>query len=119
VGSPPQEHRLRANGVELTCFEWHRELRGRQPPILLVHATGFHARVWDPVVERLGERHVISVDQRGHGRSEKTAITHWEVFGRDLAALVRELGLRDVLGPWWTRRPRSPTASAGWCSSIP
>jgi pimeloyl-ACP methyl ester carboxylesterase len=94
----PQEHRLRANGVELACFEWHRELRGRQPPILLVHATGFHARVWDPVVERLGERHVISVDQRGHGRSEKTAITHWEVFGRDLVALVRELGLRDVLG---------------------
>ena len=33
----PQEHRLRANGVELACFEWHRELRGRQSPILLVH----------------------------------------------------------------------------------
>jgi pimeloyl-ACP methyl ester carboxylesterase len=63
-----------------------------------VHATGFHARVWDQVIRHLGERHVISVDQRGHGRSQKTEIRHWKVFGKDLAAFVRELDLRDVLG---------------------
>jgi pimeloyl-ACP methyl ester carboxylesterase len=84
--------------VELAYFEWRRELRGRDAPILLVHATGFHARVWDQMIRHLGERHVISVDQRGHGRSQKTEITHWKVFGQDLAAFVRELDLRDVLG---------------------
>jgi pimeloyl-ACP methyl ester carboxylesterase len=76
----------------------HRELRGREAPILLAHATGFHARIWDQVIRHLGERHVIPVDQRGHGRSEKTEITHWKVFGQDLAAFVRELDLFDVIG---------------------
>ena len=94
----PTERRIRANGIELTCFEWGAGWRGRGPTLLLVHATGFHARCWDPVVQRLGDRHVIAVDQRGHGRSEKTPITHWKVFGEDLVDLVRELDLREVLG---------------------
>lgn len=94
----PEEHRAQVNGVELAYFEWRRELRGREAPILLAHATGFHARVWDQMIRHLGERHVISLDQRGHGRSQKTEITHWKVFGRDLAAFVRKLDLRDVLG---------------------
>jgi pimeloyl-ACP methyl ester carboxylesterase len=50
------------------------------------------------MLRHLGERHVISLDQRGHGRSQKTEITHWKVFGQDLAAFVRELDLHDVLG---------------------
>lgn len=90
------ERRIRANGIELACFEWGE--RGQGPTLLLVHATGFHARCWDPVVARLGDRHVIAVDQRGHGRSEKTEITHWDVFGRDMAELVRALELVDVVG---------------------
>ncbi|MBW2372664.1 MAG: alpha/beta hydrolase [Deltaproteobacteria bacterium] len=84
--------------MELAYFEWRPELRGREAPILLVHATGFHARCWDPVIRRLGERHVIAVDQRGHGRSQKIEITHWKDLGQDLAAFVEALDLRDVLG---------------------
>ena len=94
----PEEQRVQVNGVELAYFEWRPELRGREAPILLAHATGFHARILDQMIRHLGERYIISVDQRGHGRSQKTEITHWEVFGRDLAAFVRELDLRDVLG---------------------
>ncbi len=94
----PELLRVEADGIELCCFEWGRSLRGQGPTLLLVHATGFHARCWDPVVRRLGERHVVAVDQRGHGRSEKTVIRHWEVFGRDLAGLLRTLDLRDVVG---------------------
>jgi alpha-beta hydrolase superfamily lysophospholipase len=91
--------------VELAYFEWRRELRCREATILLTHATGFHARVWDQMIRHLGERYVIAVDQRGHGRSQKTEITHWKVFGQDLTALVRELDLRDVMdfssSPTW------------------
>lgn len=94
----PVEHRVHANGVELAYFEWGSAQRGVGPTLLFVHATGFHARCWDPVIGRLGDRHVISVDQRGHGRSEKTEITHWKVFGQDLADFVRTLELSDVLG---------------------
>jgi pimeloyl-ACP methyl ester carboxylesterase len=86
------------NGIELAYFEWGSGYRGDGPTLLLVHATGFHARCWDPVVRRLGARHVIALDQRGHGRSEKTAITHWKVFGRELAEFVKALDLRDILG---------------------
>ena len=94
----PAQGRVHVNGVELAYFEWRPELRGREASILLVHATGFHARCWDPVIRRLGERHVIAVDQRGHGRSQKLEITHWKDLGRDLAAFVEALDLRDVLG---------------------
>jgi lipase len=94
----PTEHRLRANGIEQAYFEWGAAHRGRGPTLLFVHATGFHARVWDPVIQRLGERHVVSLDQRGHGRSEKTEITHWKPFGEDLASLVDALDLTDILG---------------------
>lgn len=94
----PSEHRVALPGVELAYFEWRAELRDRGPTLLLAHATGFHARCWDAVVRRLPERHVVSVDQRGHGRSQKTEITHWRVFGEDLRDFADALDLRDVLG---------------------
>ena len=94
----PTEQRVDTGRIEQAYFEWGREHRGRGPTLLLVHATGFHARCWDPVVRRLGERHVIAVDQRGHGRSEKIEITHWDVFGQDLAAFAKTLGLEGVVG---------------------
>jgi pimeloyl-ACP methyl ester carboxylesterase len=93
----PTRHRIPAHGVELCVFEWGRAAPGA-PTWLLAHATGFHARCWDPVVRRLGQRHVVAVDQRGHGRSDKPEITHWNVFGRDLEAVVRALDLADVIG---------------------
>ena len=84
----PREHRAHVNGVELAYFEWYPELRGSRAPILLVHATGFHARIWDEMIRHLGEQYVIAIDQRGHGRSEKREIRHGRVMGGDLAALV-------------------------------
>ncbi len=111
----PREGRARLNGVELAFVEWRPELRGRDAPILLVHATGFHARVWDQVVRHLGERYVISLDQRGHGRSENVEITHWEVFGQDLTALVRELDLRDVIGVGHSMGGHAMTEAAAAC----
>ena len=92
----PIEASTTVNGVSLTYFEWGREHGG--DPILLAHATGFHARCWDQVVAHLGRRRVIAVDQRGHGRSDKVARIRWQEFGRDLAELVRRLDLHDAVG---------------------
>ncbi len=98
-GAPqPVERRVRVNGIELAFFEWGSEFQGRSAPVLFAHATGFHARVWDRAIAQLGDRHVLALDQRGHGRSEKVEISDWSVFGRDLTAFVRELDLRDVIG---------------------
>jgi lipase len=94
----PTQHRLTVDGITLAAFEWHADRRGRGGTILLAHATGFHARCWDRVVAQLGGRHVIAVDQRGHGRSDKVLPVHWYDFGRDLAVVVRALALADVVG---------------------
>jgi len=112
----PAEYRARVNGVELAYFEWGRAVRGREASILLVHATGFHARTWDQVIRRLGGRHVIAVDQRGHGRSQKVAIEHWRSMGEDLTELVRELDLKDAVGVGHSMGGHSITEAAAACS---
>jgi len=94
----PRLHRVPAEGLELAVFEWGRA-RPDAASFLLAHATGFHARCWDAVVEALGERHVLAVDQRGHGRSRwDRPIEHWRVFGEDLSRVVEYLELRALVG---------------------
>ena len=94
----PVLHRVKANGIELAYFEWRAGLRGTDPTLLMVHATGFHGRVWDQIIARFPNRHVIALEQRGHGRSETTAIDGWNIFGRDLAAFAAAIELRDAVG---------------------
>jgi lipase len=94
----PAEHHITANGVDLCYFEWGTATAAA-PTVLLAHATGFHARCWDRVVAQLPEaRHVIALDQRGHGRSAKVPPFNWESFGADLAAFVAKLNLQRVVG---------------------
>ena len=69
-------------------------------PILLIHATGFHARVWDQTIARLpaGNR-IIAVDMRGHGQSEKKGVLlDWSLVARDVGDLVDHLKLQNVIG---------------------
>ena len=94
----PTLHRLRLNDCELAYYERHPELKGRGLTLLFVHATGFHARVWDQIIARLPRAHSIALDQRGHGRSESQRIPHWRVMGQDQAALVGALGLDGIVG---------------------
>ena len=63
--------------------------------MICVHATGFHGRVWEPFVPRLRERFgVVSLDQRGHGDSEKPPSGYeWTKFGDDILAVIDELEL--------------------------
>lgn len=93
----PEQHQQHLNGVDLCWFRW----RGSEPglaPVLLVHATGFHARCWDQVVHHLPGREVIAVDMRGHGRSGKNGPITWDTFGKDLVALIEHLGLHGAVG---------------------
>lgn len=77
-------------------FEWGD---AGAPVLLLVHATGFHARCWDQVVAALAPGYrVIAVDQRGHGRTGNVEPITWPAFGADLAALADALGLAQVTG---------------------
>lgn len=91
------ENYVSVNGVNLCWFEWGPEHRAAGT-VLLVHATGFHARCWDQTVAHLGQRHVIAVDMRGHGRSGKQPPYTWDVFGKDLSAFIEALSLENIVG---------------------
>ena len=86
------------NGIRLTYFERGLSFRTQKPTLLFLHATGFHARVWDKIIKGLGDYHIVAVDQRGHGRSEKRMIQHWHEFIADVEALIEHLDLTNIIG---------------------
>ncbi len=75
-------------------------LGGSGPPLLCVHATGFHGRIWEPFVPKLREHFsAISLDNRGHGDSGKPESGYgWTTFGDDVLAVVDELDLPAPVG---------------------
>lgn len=86
--------RLHANGIEIAAYEWP----GNEPSVFFAHATGFHARCWLQVIERLPGIHCYAIDMRGHGLSEKPAPPYrWRLFADDVAAAGRALGLSGAL----------------------
>jgi lipase len=92
----PAERSFQGNQVRLTYFEWGD---AGAPAVLLVHATGFHARCWDRTVAALGEGYrVIAPDMRGHGRSDRQGPYTWAEFDRDMEELVVGLGLHQAIG---------------------
>jgi pimeloyl-ACP methyl ester carboxylesterase len=86
-----------AGGVELVV---HR-LGGDGPPVMLVHATGFHGRCWIPLAASLTPSFSVwAIDQRGHGTSAKSPdgrYDDWEAFAADLLGAVDAVG-----GSGWT-----------------
>ncbi len=93
----PTPQFLDTDTARLCWFEWG-DPAGQA--ILLLHATGFHARCWDKVVEALPhDRRIIAVDHLGHGRSSKPeSLSDWAKTAEPLAALVEDLDLTDVIG---------------------
>ncbi len=97
TGRQAVENYVRVNGTDICWFEWGAKSPGEET-VLLIHATGFHARCWDRVVSYLDGKHVIAVDQRGHGRSDNTPPITWNRFGDDAIDLVRSLNLDNIVG---------------------
>ena len=78
-----------------TVYEWE----GDGPALLFCHATGFHGRVWDRVIEKLDGYHCISIDLRGHGRSTNTEPPYpWDSFVPDVMEIIKAMGLENVIG---------------------
>ncbi len=69
---------------------------GEGPPLVFLHATGFHGRCYVPLASALaGSFHCYAVDQRGHGGSDLSATGSydWRLFRDDLLAVLDRLGL--------------------------
>lgn len=70
------------------------DLGGDGPPLVFVHATGFHGRCYRRIAERLHDiRHCFGIDLRGHGDSNVPANDrfHWEAMAEDLGAAIDHL----------------------------
>ena len=93
----PEHHILKGSEAAISYYEWG-PADGR--PVLFLHATGFHARVWDKTIAQLGEGfRSIAVDLRGHGLSGNTGpVTSWSPVADDVAELIAKLKLKGVIG---------------------
>lgn len=96
MAAQPAEHRFAAPAGEVCWFEWGRA--GEGPTLLLLHATGFHARCWDGVVAALPPGlHIVAPDLRGHGRSYRPAtLEDWGATAADIVALVDSLPVNPL-----------------------
>lgn len=72
------------------------DLGGEGPPMLLAHATGFHAHCWEPTATVLARHHhVVALDHRGFGDADavETATLEWSGYGDDALAAARHVSL--------------------------
>lgn len=89
----PKEFVVDTPDVSLAVLHWP----GQGNPILLLHATGFHARCWTQVVKQLPGRDIYAVDLRYHGRSGKTGTPNWLEMAADIEQLIDTLDLPDLI----------------------
>ena len=82
---------LQRDGVNLHYLEWTPE-----PPaspgaaILLLHGLSSNARYWERVAARLPHRHIVALDQRGHGLTGRGEHAPRFPGGYEMAELVED-----------------------------
>lgn len=89
----PRDGQIEANGLRLHYVEWGE--RGN-PQLLLLHGLTSHARSWDHMARALQDRyHIIALDQRGHGDSERPENGSFRTadYVADAKAVVDALGM--------------------------
>lgn len=84
--------------IRMSVFEWGSEYKSILPTLVLMHATGFHARCWDQVIKHLGHRHILALDLRGHGQSDNTPIADWRDFAQDVNEVLTNLDIENAVG---------------------
>jgi pimeloyl-ACP methyl ester carboxylesterase len=87
-----------SNYAEVNGVKLHYLDTGSGPVLLCLHGTSMTAHCWGHLAASLRDSfRVIALDMRGHGRSDRpaTSYTVAEMAG-DVAALLRQLGLKDV-----------------------
>ena len=95
------------------------DLGGSGDLMLLCHATGFHARAYEPLAAQLASHfHVLALDFRGHGDSTAphNGRFDWEGMADDLLAVVdaldcaTDLRVRPFDGRWRVAARRATPA---------
>lgn len=89
--APEMDRDNSAEPPELKVWRWPR-VEGR-PALHWAHATGYHARTYEPLLEQLSSfANVLAWDMRGHGASAAAgapgSLGSWDTYYRDLAAVI-------------------------------
>jgi pimeloyl-ACP methyl ester carboxylesterase len=93
----PKDKYIRVNQLRLHYLDWGK---GGDKTILLLHGFMSHAHMWDKLASELSARfHVLALDQRGHGDSEWTKETYYNIDNHfsDISALIESLRLEKVI----------------------
>lgn len=75
-----------------TTINYHDD-GGEGRPVLLVHGITESGASWEPIVERLDQERVITMDLRGHGASGTSDRYDLEAMASDVAAVVEATGV--------------------------
>jgi pimeloyl-ACP methyl ester carboxylesterase len=90
----PPELVAAGDGTRIAAYRFG----GQGPPLVLAHATGFHAHVWLPLLDVLRARFTVhAFDLRGHGESdvpEEVDAYRYALLGTDLLAVADHFELR-------------------------
>ncbi len=93
----PADRFATVNGLRLHYLDWGGA--GRQP-LILIHGLDRTARTFDHLAPHFASRyHVLAIDMRGHGDSAWDPQARYVVedHALDLAAVIEQLGLRNVI----------------------
>lgn len=89
------------NGIDLAVHEWTSDEAAA--PLVFAHATGFHGRVFDAIIERFPARTAYAIDLRGHGQSGGNGaggvpIDDWRLVASDVAGFLEQAGVTGAVG---------------------
>jgi pimeloyl-ACP methyl ester carboxylesterase len=70
--------------------------------MLFLHATGFNAHTYAPLLAPLAtKRRILALDMRGHGQSAlpavPSALTSWDIFARDTVAALSAIKAKKLI----------------------
>lgn len=87
-------NRTRGAGVNLAF-----RVVGTGPALVLLHGTSASHAVWEPIADALASRAtVVSIDQRGHGRSDKPETGYdGASFAADVVTVLDALGIQRAV----------------------
>ena len=84
------------DGVQVALHD----LGGEGPPLVFVHATGFHGYCYRQIAERLHDvRHCYGVDLRGHGDATvpENGRFDWAGMSEDLRSILDHMGVDEPI----------------------
>jgi pimeloyl-ACP methyl ester carboxylesterase len=109
-----RHRRIQVGGLALHILEWGPT---RRSGILLLHGGAAHAHWFDAVAATLAERrHVVALDQRGHGESEwvRPPAYATQDFAGDLVGIIDGLGWTTVVLVGHSMGGHNAIACAAW-----